>query len=424
MSQFKATPLFDAHKSFVRLPMGVTMLNEYPDSKLFIETLCKTNPDIIQDFSQSQAFLKSYSRKSEATYRSYRNEVERLLLWSWTITDKTIIQLKRPELEAFFDFVHNPPAIWVANSVQDRFKQIGGEWLQNENWRPFAAKISKQDRKKALAGDLDVNPDKSGHKLSGEAMKICFSAISCFYDYLADEGYAFGNPITAIRKQSPYLIKGATQKSIKRLSDLQWDYVLGCAESAANADSSYERMLFVVSLLKSLYMRVSELSDRSNWQPVWQHFWEDSDGNHWLKVLGKGNKLRDISVPSALFPYIKRYKNYRSEASSNFNTNAALVSKNRGSGGMTSRQLRRIVQEAFDMAFDKMLAEGFADEARALREATTHWLRHTGASQDIATRPLKHMADDLGHASMGTTDQVYIQSDMKERARSGKDRDV
>jgi len=25
---------------------------------------------------------------------------------------------------------------------------------------------------------------------------------------------------------------------------------------------------------------------------------------------------------------------------------------------------------------------------------------------------------------MGTTDQVYIQSDMKERARTGKDRDV
>ena len=71
-----------------------------------------------------------------------------------------------------------------------------------------------------------------------------------------------------------------------------------------------------------------------------------------------------------------------------------------------------------------MAAEGFVDEAQALREATTHWLRHTGASKDIATRPLKHMADDLGHASMGTTDQVYIQSDMKDRARSGKQREV
>jgi site-specific recombinase XerD len=308
--------------------------------------------------------------------------------------------------------------------VQDRFKQIGGQCLQNEFWRPFAAKISKEDRKKALAGGLDVKPDNKGHTLSGEAIKICFSAISCFYDYLADEGYAFGNPIPAIRKQSPYLIKGATQKNIKRLSDLQWDYVLSCAEEKANNDNSYERMFFVVALIKTLYLRVSELSDRPNWQPVWQHFWQDSDGNQWLKVLGKGNKLRDISVPSALFSYIKRYQAYREEISNNFNTNAPLVAKNRGSGGMTSRQLRRIVQEAFDIAYEKMLAEGFSDEAKALREATTHWLRHTGASQDIATRPLKHMADDLGHASMGTTDQVYIQSDMKERARTGKDRDV
>ena len=424
MAKFKATPLFDAHKTFVRLPMGMAMLDEYPDSKLFLENLTKTNPDIAQDFLQTQAFLKSYSRKSEATYRSYRNEIERLLLWAWCMANKSVMQLKRPDLEAFFDFVHSPPSVWVAESVQDRFKIIGGEWRQNDNWRPFAAKISKEDRKKALAGGLDVKPIREGHKLSGEAIKLCFSAISCFYDYLADEGYAFGNPIPAIRKQSPYLIKGATQKNIKRLSDLQWDYVLSCAEVSANTDAKYERMLFVVALLKTLYLRVSELSDRANWQPVWQHFWEDSDGNHWLKVLGKGNKLRDVSVPSALFPFIQRYKAYRAAVSGNFNSNAPLVAKNRGSGGMSSRQLRNIVQEAFDMAYDKMLAEGFADEAKALREATTHWLRHTGASQDIATRPLKHMADDLGHASMGTTDQVYIQSDMKERARTGKDREV
>lgn len=424
MSKFTAIPLFDAHKTFVRLPMGMAMLNEYPDSKTFLETLNQSNPDITQDFLQAQAFLKSYSRKSEATYRSYRNEVERLLLWSWTVTGKTIIQLKRPELEAFFDFVHSPPSSWVAESVQDRFTVIGGECRQNKNWRPFAAKISKEDRKKALAGGLDVKPQTKGHTLSGEAIKLCFSAISCFYDYLADEGYAFGNPIPAIRKQSPYLIKGATQKNIKRLSDLQWDYVLSCAQSAADSDTSHERTLFVVAVLKTLYLRVSELSERANWQPIWQHFWQDADGNHWLKVLGKGNKLRDVSVPSALFPFIKRYKAYRGEISSNFNSNAPLVAKNRGTGGMSSRQLRRIVQEAFDLAYNKMLSENFIEEAKALREATTHWLRHTGASQDISTRPLKHMADDLGHASMGTTDQVYIQSDMKERARTGKDRDV
>jgi integrase/recombinase XerD len=421
---FKASPLFDAHKSFVRLPMAMQMLGDYPDSKIFLDNTCMQIPDAREDFLYTQSFLKSYSRKSEATFRGYRNEVERLLLWAWTIAGKSVIQLKRPDLEGYFDFVHSPPAAWVGDSVQDRFKIIGGECRQNKNWRPFAGKLAKEDRKQAMVEGTDINVSKDGHTLSHEAMKICYSAVSAYYDYLTDEGYAFGNPIPAIRKQSPYLIKGATQKTIKRLSDLQWDFVLECAEKAADEDPLHERTLFVIATLKTLYLRVSELSDRTNWQPVWKHYWQDSDGNNWLKVLGKGNKIRDVSVPSALLPYIDRYQRYRSSLSSSFGINSAMVSKNRGSGGMTARQLRRIVQQGFDLAYDKMIAEGFGKEAKALTEATTHWLRHTGASQDIATRPLKHMSDDLGHASMGTTDQIYIQSDMKERAKSGKGREV
>jgi integrase/recombinase XerD len=422
--KFIATPLFDAHVAFVRLPTGMNMFQDYPDSRAFLSKLSNDIPDVGQDVLHTQSFLKSYSRKSEATYRGYRNEVERLLLWAWTQAKKSVIQLKRPDLEAYFDFVHSPPASWVGAGVQDRFKVIGGQSRQNENWRPFAAKIAKEDRAQALAEGKILEISRDGHLLSHEAMKICYSAISCFYDYLTDEGYAFGNPIPAIRKQSAYLIKGATQKNIKRLSDLQWHTVLECAQTAADADAGHERTLFVVAMLKTLYLRVSELSERANWQPAWKHFWQDNDGNQWLKVLGKGNKIRDISVPSALSPYIQRYQRYRAAQNPNFGVGSALVAKNRGTGGMSSRQLRRIVQQAFDLGYTKMLSEGFAEEAKALREATTHWLRHTGASQDIATRPLKHMADDLGHASMGTTDQVYIQSDMKERARSGKKRDV
>ncbi len=400
------------------------MFDDYPDSKQFIYKLCETIPEVRSDVLHTQSFLKSYSRKSEATYRGYRNEVERLLLWAWTLVNKSVIQLKRPDLEAYFDFVHSPYSSWVATSVQDRFREIDGALRQNNSWRPFVTKMAKEDRAEALAAGVDIEISRDGHLLSHQAMKICYSAVSCFYDYLTDEGYAFGNPIPAIRKQSAYLIKGASQKNIKRLSDLQWEMVLECAEAAANNDPSHERTLFIIAMIKSLYLRVSELSERPNWQPAWKHFWQDTDGNQWLKVLGKGNKIRDISVPNALAPYINRYQAYRLSMSSNFGVNSSLVAKNRGTGGITSRQLRRIVQEAFDLAYQRMRSEGFNDEAKALREATTHWLRHTGASQDITTRPLKHMADDLGHASMGTTDQVYIQSDMRERALSGKTREV
>ena len=420
---FTAVPLFDAHIRFTRLPAGRTMLAEYPDTAHYLEDTSRQIAQCQQDFDYAAAFLRSYSRKSEATFRGYRNEVERLLLWCWSVANKGVVELKRPDLERFFDFVHAPPPNWVAAAVADRFLPVNGEYLRNPLWRPFVVKISKADRR-SMAERGEKAGKQSQHTLSHEAMKLCYSALSAFYDYLVDEGYAFGNPIPAIRKQSPYLLKGATRKNIKRLSDLQWEYVLNCAEKSADGSHESERALFVVALLKSLYLRVSELSERSNWVPVWRHFWRDSEGNQWLQVLGKGNKIRDVSVPGALLSYVGRYREMRQSIDMNFNDGSVLVSKTRGSGGLTSRQLRRIVQQVFDNAYQTMCEEGFASSAEELREASTHWLRHTGASIDIATRPLKHMADDLGHASMGTTDQVYIQSDMKERAQSGKKREV
>jgi integrase len=38
--------------------------------------------------------------------------------------------------------------------------------------------------------------------------------------------------------------------------------------------------------------------------------------------------------------------------------------------------------------------------------------------------PLKDVSEDLGHASMATTDTIYVQTDDKKRAISGKERKV
>lgn len=73
----------------------------------------------------------------------------------------------------------------------------------------------------------------------------------------------------------------------------------------------------------------------------------------------------------------------------------------------------------FDLAYEKMAQEGFADDAQDLRSATAHWLRHTGISEDVKTRPREHVRDDAGHASMATTDK-YIDSDLRERHASGR----
>ena len=92
---------------------------------------------------------------------------------------------------------------------------------------------------------------------------------------------------------------------------------------------------------------------------------------------------------------------------------------------MTSRQLSRIVQTVFDHAYEKMKSRVGEDKARKLKEASAHWLRHTGASVEIERgRALKDVSEDLGHSSMATTDTIYVHSEDKQRAASGKERKV
>ena len=131
-----------------------------------------------------------------------------------------------------------------------------------------------------------------------------------------------------------------------------------------------------------------------------------------------------MSVPTQYLAYLKRYRQYRAlqPLPSSYET-APLVEKIRGQGGMTARHLTRLVQEVFDKAYHKMKQEKGEDLARKLMEASTHWLRHTGASMEVERgRALKDISEDLGHSSMATTDTVYVQSENKKRAASGKDR--
>ena len=156
------------------------------------------------------------------------------------------------------------------------------------------------------------------------------------------------------------------------------------------------------------------------------HFWTDEDNNWWFKAYGKGKKIRDITVPNSYLPFLSRYRAWRGLSSlPSKNEQTILVEKIRGRGGLSSRQISRLVQPVFDVAYKNMKKEQGLEQAQKLKEASTHYLRHTGASMEIERdRPLKDLSEDLGHASSATTDSVYVQVERKRRASSGKDRKV
>jgi site-specific recombinase XerD len=391
--------------------------DDYPELKQFLDS---GDTWRITHWRWGQEFLNYIGRnKSEHTFTRFRNETERFLLWAFLIQLKPIDQFRKADILEYADFCWQPPVSWICLNNHDKFNYHNGHYTQNSLWAPFKLKIPKKS-------DPQKVPDRKKYKPSQQTLLATFTAVIAFYKYLMNEEYLFGNPAQIAKSDCRHFIKDAQVKEIRRLTQSQWQYVFDVATDLATEDPLYERNLFVICALKTLFLRISELSERINWSPVMGHFWQDYEGNWWLKVFGKGRKVRDITVPNSFIDYLKRYREYRGLSPlPGAGENQPIVEKIRGQGGMTSRQLTRIVQDIFDRAYEKMrVAEG-QDSARKLQEASTHWLRHTGASMEVERgRALKDLSEDLGHSSMATTDTIYVQTENRVRAKSGKARPV
>ncbi len=415
MSLTKPVPLYPSYIDLLEFDF-----EDYPE----LDDLFKNEDKWWREhFKWGQAFLEYTGRnKSIHTYDRFRNEIERFLLWSFIIKKTPIDQLRKNDILEYADFCWSPPVSWIGTSNQERFKLSNGYSTANEFWSPYKIQIPKSLKNLQDVADID----KKKYRPSQQTLTSTFTALIVFYSYLMGEEHCLGNPAQIAKKDCRHFITDAQVKEVKRLSTPQWEYVLETAMSMANEDETFERSLFVIASLKTLFLRISELSERPAWSPIMGHFWQDEDDNWWLKVFGKGRKLRDTTVPEDYIPFLKRYRASRGLSSlPTSNENTILVEKIRGQGGMTSRHLRRLVQTVFDKAYLNMKQDVGEDKALKLKEASTHWLRHTGASMEIERgRPLKDVSEDLGHASMATTDTVYVHSESKLRAKSGKERKV
>jgi len=404
-------PLFDSYKRFI-----VSNDADYPDTREQLNSLFRADPNKMQHWLWTKEYLQFIARnKAEGTFDRFRNECERFLLWCWCFKpDTPLSQLNKLDILQYADFLWSPPKSWIGQDANTRrYIECEGLFKVNEHWRPFVARKPKASKVAAP------------YQISQSTLNASFVALTTFFNHLIDLDILGKNPVKQAKKDCRHLMKNTQIKQVHRLSDLQWQTVLDCAKYMADHDSKFERHLFLIAALKSLYLRISELSERDNWKPVMGHFWH-KDGYWWLKVYGKGNKLRDVSVPQAFLPFLERYRLSRHlSALPMMDENIAIISKHNAHQGLGSRQLRRFVQEVFDEAFHKLVKKGLEVEANELKSATTHWLRHTGASMDVENhRDLKYLSEDLGHASLATTDTIYVQTDIRNRAESGKYRKV
>lgn len=370
------------------------------------------------DYEFALKFLYSYNGSS-ATFNAYRREIERLIQWSWFIRKRSTVVLRREDIEDFISFCIDPPNAWIGTKNVSRFKNLDGERVPNEEWRPFVSKVSKTDFRSGK------EPTQKDFVFSQSAIKAIFTVLGSFYGYLYEEGITESNPVALIRQKSKYVRKDQNQAMVRRISNLEWDYVLETAEMMATEDPEHERTLFIMNCLFAMYLRISELVADERSFPVMGNFKKDHDGNWWFHVVGKGNKSRTVTVCEDMLNALRRYRQHLGLTPlPSPDDQTPLLSKHLGKGPIRGvRHVRAIVQICFDQAFERMKADGLEEDAISLQAATVHWLRHTGISEDVKNRPREHVRDDAGHGSMQTTDR-YIESDARERHESGRNKSV
>lgn len=372
----------------------------------------------LSDYIIACDFLCSY-RGSPDTFASYRREVERLLQWSWFVAGISLKDIRRAEIDNFLAFCQHPPKEWIGLKTVSRFTDQHGKRVVNREWRPFVSKVGKVEYSD------EQTPDIAHWALSQKSFQAIFSILSSFFNFLIQEEHSDVNPISLIRQKSKFIRKKQSEK-IRRLSDLQWEYVIETAEILANqTPATHERTLFVMNALYGMYLRISELTQSDRWYPKMGDFQLDMDGNWWFITVGKGNKERSVSVSDEMLSALKRYRTYRNLSVLPYpGEQTPLIPKTRGSGGISStRQIRNIVQTCFDAAVKRMIEDGFIEDSERLKTATVHWLRHTGISDDVKRRPREHVRDDAGHGSSAITDK-YIDVELRERHASGRKKTI
>jgi site-specific recombinase XerD len=407
--EYTPIPLFDALEY-----LDSSLDTQLSRIKLLLPDTIALN-DVIANYKHTCNFLQAY-RGSAETFKSYRREIERLLQWAWFVQAKALKDLRRNDIEAFLEFCQTPPKNWIGIKHVPRFIDQDGLRIANVVWRPFIVAVSK---KAYRDGHL---PNAKTYTLSQSALQAIFAILSSFFNYLEQEEYTFGNPIAQIRQKSKFLRKHHGKKTIRRLSELQWAYIIETAELMANENPVlHERTLFIMNALFAMYLRISELAASERWIPQMGHFYKDMDNNWWFKTVGKGNKERDISVSNAMLEALKRYRislglsSLPSPGEAN-----SLIPKALGKGSIEgTRHIRKIVQYCFDKTVERLKTDGFLDDAEMLMAATVHWLRHTGISEDVKIRPREHVRDDAGHSSSAITDQ-YIDIELRARHASAK----
>lgn len=342
-----------------------------------------------EDWRITGQFLLAY-KDSPQTFKSYRRDVERFLLWLWGPAAMSLAHLERPQVQQYLDFIRQVPKAWCMSHHQRRYLASG----INPQWRPFLVAQAPRD----LAATLAI--------------------LSTYCAYLVDMDYLAKNPVKQLKTKRHLVRSNPSDVMMRVLSSKQWEAVMACCQETASWRA--QRNIWMLKLFYFLGLRISELAVTPRHVPSMSDFYQDAQGATWLRVVGKGNKVRDVAVPDAI---LRARDDFRAAQGWPLwiepSERRPLIPKRGHGQGLGVRQIRALITECFLRAQGWLRERQYAEEAERLQHATVHFLRHTAISRAVKYRPLEHVRDDVGHGNLMTTN-IYVHSNKAERHRSAQ----
>lgn len=331
-----------------------------------------------------ESWLNAQSR-SDATFRAYRKEAGRLVLWAGYEKGLTLRELTVEDCIAYRDWL-----CWLGRMDETSwpYKVPQKEWFGKRNvsrdstaWRPFEGPLS--------------------HKSVLYALTVCRTLSR----WLAQVRYLPFDPWPSVANPRALSDDAPDMELTRVLSREDWDYLDKSLETIGEVGPRVRARLFIhLALVTGL--RLAELADAS-YDHLYSKQMRDGSGTRWmLKVLGKGGKWRAVPITSDVLDLMRttlRSRGLPDEPASVPEGTKILYSLVDGMP-LTVSGTSKLAKSLFLRAAAQLQADGRADDAHQLRRASTHWIRHTtGAFLGDSGAPPSQIQQLLGHSSIATT---------------------
>jgi integrase len=327
------------------------------------------------DADAVRAWLAQW-REGAATWRAYRKEAERFMLWAVVERDKALSSLGESDCAAYREFIARPDPRWTAPRRTPRW---------SDQWRPFEGPLAPR------------------------SATLAASILRAMLEWLVRQGYLRVNPwVTSPAGEAPGAKGARVQSPLRALSTSQLEewrrWLDGRPPSAA-----IDRLRFIVDFTASTGLRRTELA-AARLDDLLRDPGEKGPSAYRLRVRSRRVTGREVPLSASAVLALQTYLRSRGlsiDAGADA-PDAPLVASLRSGSALTDVRLYEIVSIAMKRCASDLAARE-PHTAHRMSAASIQWLRHScGIQAAGAGAGASEVQALLGHARAASA-KVYFE---------------